>query len=305
MTALGTIGQALYMRLFFHLANLYDEQSPQRLIFQKRYDDICTEWLGGLTILAHRSKIIGEQLGRHLDQLVSAGFLQSYLIEPARTQRRAGFTLTFRPGPMFFDDYNRFYCRKQSHRGSGIAADREETSEPLKAAYLFAEKRTGHPIASIPFVPSKDVETAKQLLRELPAAGLPAFLDYALAEARKTNFDIQTLGGVKQYLTGYLARRSEREADKIREVQRHQREALDAERQAYDAFRRAQALDIFANLPEEERATIEAEAAAHAAKFSGPLRDSMVKFSKARFTTARHGEKLTPFGQWKKQRSLS
>ena len=49
MMSLGTIGQALYMRLFFHLANLYDGANSQRLIFQKRYDDICTEWLGGLT----------------------------------------------------------------------------------------------------------------------------------------------------------------------------------------------------------------------------------------------------------------
>ena len=41
------------LRLFFHLANLYDGANSQRLVFQKRYDDICTEWLGGLTILAH------------------------------------------------------------------------------------------------------------------------------------------------------------------------------------------------------------------------------------------------------------
>jgi hypothetical protein len=35
---LGTIGQALYMRCFFHFANLYTG-------VQKRYDDICGEWL--------------------------------------------------------------------------------------------------------------------------------------------------------------------------------------------------------------------------------------------------------------------
>ena len=46
MMTLGSIGQALYMRLFFHLANLYDGANRQRLVFQKRYDDICTEWLG-------------------------------------------------------------------------------------------------------------------------------------------------------------------------------------------------------------------------------------------------------------------
>ena len=54
------------------------------------------------------------------------------------------------------------------------------------------------------------METAKQLLAELPATELPAFIDYALAEARKTDFDVQTLGGIKQYLAGYIARRKQR-----------------------------------------------------------------------------------------------
>ena len=48
MQQLGTIGQALYMRLFFHFANLYDGHHRNRLSFPKRYDDICAEWLGGL-----------------------------------------------------------------------------------------------------------------------------------------------------------------------------------------------------------------------------------------------------------------
>src|SRR4051795_8073933 len=47
ITQLGTIGQALYMRLFFHFANLYTNPA-QHLAFQKRYDDICAEWLRGL-----------------------------------------------------------------------------------------------------------------------------------------------------------------------------------------------------------------------------------------------------------------
>src|ERR1700681_4709614 len=69
MQQLGTIGQALYMRLFFHFANLYDGASIERLGLQKRYDDICSEWLGGLTVLKFRSKIEQEQLGPHLRRL--------------------------------------------------------------------------------------------------------------------------------------------------------------------------------------------------------------------------------------------
>src|ERR1700733_9083780 len=107
MQQLGTIGQALYMRLFFHFANLYDGHHRSRLIFAKRYDDICIEWLGSLAVLKYRSKIEQEQLGPHLRQLAKAGFLASYTITEA--QGRAGFVITFRPGSAFFADYDRFY----------------------------------------------------------------------------------------------------------------------------------------------------------------------------------------------------
>src|SRR6202140_4826696 len=80
MRELGTIGQALYMRLFFHFANLFDGHHRGRLSFQKRYDDVCVEWLGGLKVLPYRSKIEGEQLGPHLRSLVQGGFLGSYKI---------------------------------------------------------------------------------------------------------------------------------------------------------------------------------------------------------------------------------
>ena len=144
MAGLGTIGQALYMRLFFHFANLHDGSNGKHLFFHKRYDDICAEWLGGLTILKHKSKIIGEQLGQHIGQLVVAGFLASYTVKKA--ENPGGFVIVFRPGVGFFEDYERFYRRR--HQGElqwAFHDDRRQISEPLKVAYLFTEKRTGHP----------------------------------------------------------------------------------------------------------------------------------------------------------------
>ena len=303
MQQLGTIGQAMYMRLFFHFANLHDGRNGKRLAFQKRYDDICAEWLGGLTILKYKSKIMGEQLGQHLDQLVQCKFLASYAIGSARTAE--GFVLTFRPGATFFQDYERFYRRR--HQGElqwEANADRREIGEPLKVAYLFTEKRTGHPAASIAFVPSKDVETAKHLLAVIGFEQVPAFLDYALAEARKTDFDIQTLGGVKQYLAGYMAARERRVADKVREAARRAKDQEEAIQQAYDRFRRAQAAEIFATLPETERAVIEARACTYAAGFGGSLSQTMIAFGKVRFTIERHADKLTSFDEWKAQTAV-
>jgi len=74
MQQLGTIGQAFYMRLFFHFANLYDGHHQKRVTFVKRYDDICAEWLGGLAVRPYRSLVRARSVGAHLRQLVRANF---------------------------------------------------------------------------------------------------------------------------------------------------------------------------------------------------------------------------------------
>jgi hypothetical protein len=137
-------------------------------------------------------------------------------------------------GVGFFEDYERFYRRRQQGELQwAFHDDHRQISEPLKVAYLFTEKRTGHPANSITFVPTKDVETATLVLAALGFDDVPAFLDYALAEAKKTNFDIQTLGGTKQYLPSFLALRQRKAADKAQQAARKVRQQEDAQRQAY------------------------------------------------------------------------
>ena len=286
MQQLGTIGQALYMRLFFHFANLYDGHHQKRLTFVKRYDDICAEWLGGLEVRPYQSLIERDQLGPHLRELVKAEFLASYTITGAKG--RDGFVVTFRPGSAFFEDYNRFYRRQQ--RGSiqfDFHADRQHIAEPLKVAYLFVEKRNGRANAGIPYVPSKDVETAKYLLTHVPFADIPDFLDYALAEAKKTHFDVQTLGGLKQYLSRYEERRVERTAAKATQARREAEDKATQLRMDYDRFRRAAIDQLFASLPAKERASIEAAARARAPRYgrgNGSLAQTMLEIERARIT---------------------
>lgn len=113
--------------------------------------------------------------------------------------------------------------------------DEREIGEPLKFAYLFAEKSTGQPVASVAYVNSKDVETAKQLLAEITFAEAAAFLDFALAEAAKTNFNVQTLGGIRQYLAKFKAKQGTMFAARERETVRRQDEN---QRIGYDRYRR-------------------------------------------------------------------
>jgi len=295
MQQLGTIGQAVYMRCFFHFANLYTGINGTRLAFPKRYDGVCAEWLGGLTVLRYKADIIRDQLGPHLHQLIAAGFLSSYDITKAKGQE--GLVITFKPGKSFFDDYDRFYRRRtQGELQWEFREDQREIGEPLKFAYLFAEKRAGRPVASVAYVNSKDVETAKQLLTEITFEEAPAFLEFALAEAKKTNFDVQTLGGLRQYLAPFRARQATQAVVKQRGSA--DRKRVD-ERLSYDSYRRRETAAIFETLTADERQQIETLARQAAAGFSGSLADVMFATKRIQITAQRYGDRIKSFEDWR------
>jgi len=298
MQQLGTIGQAFYMRLFFHFANLYDGHHRGRLSFPKRYDDICAEWLGGLTVLKYRSTIEREQLGPHLRQLVQLGFLASYHLNKAANGQ--GFVVTFRPGSIFEQDYERFYRqRQQADFQFDFHADQHSISEPLKVAYLFVQKRTGQTPAG---VSTKDKETAQQLLAIIPFDEIGAFIDYALVQAKRTDYEPQSLGGIRQYVPGYLQTREHRAAGKAAEAARLARERQDAARLAYDRFRRSRADELFDALPKGEQDIIaglaRAGSGAGYAAANPSFANIMFELARARITAERHLDKIPTIEQW-------
>jgi hypothetical protein len=302
MQELGTIGQALYMRIFFHFANLYTGVNGSRLEFLKRYDDVCAEWLGGLKVLRYASDI-ERQLGRHLDQLVQAGVLATFTLTKAKTAEDTGWVLTFRPGKAFFEDYARFYRRRQSGRmESHIDKEQRDIGEPLKLAYLFTAKRTGQPVSSIAYVNSKDVETAKEFLTQITFDEAPRFLDFALARAADTNFNVQTLAGLRQYLSPYKAGKAAAEAAEARQRAKQRQQSDEEDRAAYERDRRAEAAALFATLDPAEQAAIEEIARAKTATFQGSLRESMIEFRRCDAILRRHPDRLKTFEEWQAQR---
>ncbi|MGC2461073.1 MAG: hypothetical protein WA446_08900 [Steroidobacteraceae bacterium] len=262
---------------------------------QKRYDDICAEWLGGLTVHVHRSVVEHNQLGPHLRQLVATRFLTRYGIEKSKSED--GLVISFEPGAAFYDDYDRFYrSRSRGARPGEGSPEKREIGEPLKLAYLFAEKRTGQRVSSVAFVNSKDVNTAKQILAEISFEEAPAFLEFALAAARETNFDVQTLGGVRQYLARYKAGQVAH-ATNARAKAAKQRE--EDERLAYDRYRRERATTLFRSLPAKERKVIEQLAEKAAAKFNGSLRTSMISMYRTQVTARRHPDDIKTMEEWR------
>jgi hypothetical protein len=273
------------------------------LLFQKRYDDICIEWLGGLAIHDRISHIKRDQLGPHLDQLASAQFLSSYSLEKAET--RTGFVITFRPGPAFFADYERFYRnRNQGELQWSFHADRRDIAEPLKLAYLFAAKLMGQPLTAVPYVSQKETQSAKFILEQVAFEEAEGFLDYALREAKRSKFDVKTLGGLRGYLPGYLATMEQRRLSRASHAQRNAREKQEAELASYNQYRRTMAAALFATLPEAERVTIEEiarsrsikpYAGAGAGTFSTPIFET----EKARVTAERHPDQVPTFDDWR------
>ena len=287
MAKLSTIGQALYVRLFFHFANLHEGQGGRSLTFQKRYDAICREWLGGLRAHKHGSRI-SQQLSPHLAQLTEAGFLAGHHLAKARGGD--GFVMSFWPGTLFYTDYDRFYRRRRAMPDQPEPVAAGSVGDALKVAYLFTEKLTGRPTRSIAYVTTKDRETASMLLSELSIDEIPAFIDYALREAERTNFDIRTLGGTRQYLAPFIATKARREA-----IQEHVAQVSTKRSEDGDWGQRLiRAQHLFETLPIDQQAGIRAEATAKAAKYAGSLRERMRDHHIARITAERYADRLKP-----------
>ncbi len=153
-------------------------------------------------------------------------------------------------------------------------------------------------------MPSKDVETAKHLLAHVSFENIPDFLDYALAEASKTRFDVQTLGGLKQYLSRYQERSVERAAAKTARARHEADDKATQRRMDYDRFRRAEADRLFAHLPAKEQVVIETTARAKAPRYArgtGSLAQTMFEIERARVTAERHPKKIASFDQWQRR----
>ena len=145
------------------------------------------------------------------------------------------------------------------------------------------------------------METAKHLLTRIPFADIADFLDYGLGEAKKTHFDVQTLGGLKQYLSRYQERRVHRGAKKEMQATRAAEDKATQRRMDYDRFRRTTANRLFSTLPEKEQAVIETAARAKAPGYgrgSGSLAQIMFEIERARITTERHPGKIPTYEQW-------
>lgn len=257
LVALEPIAAAMYKRLYLHLSNLYENKhTKDSLKFEKLYEDICGEWLGGLKPERYKSRIV-KQLGVYLDALQNSGLIRSFAIEKAADQK--SFKLVFKPGKAFFYDYDHFY-RKDGQRLLQFqeAADRVHLKSPSNAVRSFyqlalnADERT---LDEMVFS-EKDIAFARQMIDQF---GEDSFLDlikYAVNEAPKTKFTMTTIGAVKIYIPAW---QTDREARTKRMTKRRDEESKrqqEIKKEEYENFRRQAGFAYLERCSPEEREEI-------------------------------------------------
>jgi hypothetical protein len=253
---LEPIGIALFKHLFFRFSHLESHGRFANRTYVKDYGAICAQWLGGLKPLPYRSKILQEQLGRHLEALKAVKLLRSYKLE--KNKRGDGFNVTFVAGSGFLEDYRDFY-RKLLQPGLPFerALDEDTVQKPLELVRHFYEQRYGpHDVDELVFSP-KETSLARSLLESRSFQECKDLVEYALREARSTDFDLQHFGGVRLYAAAYAASKETRRQRKEKEA-KERTEAMQARlHDEYERYRRQETDRARARLSAEELAAIE------------------------------------------------
>jgi hypothetical protein len=212
LLTLEPIGMAFYKRLFYHFSNLYHpRRAREKLRFEKDYEDICGEWLGGLKPEKYRSKILQTQLGRHF-----AALRDTKLVRKIDIEKRAdgsGLKLVALPGPGFFEDYEDFYVR-QTHpqlRFKQTAALRE-IQQPMELVARF-HKLMGHELRTFD---DREITFASSLLERYGIEDACDLVEYAVRTAEQTKFKMQLVMAVKGYIPRWEVDKEHRSQERKR-----------------------------------------------------------------------------------------
>jgi hypothetical protein len=251
MENLEPISMALYKHLYFHFSNIYSKKKSKDFSFQKDYADICNTWLGGLKIAKYQVFILRDQLGRHLEALKKTCLIKSY--EVKKNASGDGFNIAFRPGSGFFEDYDRFYSRRmQAELPFTLVSDENTIQKPQEIVLYFHQQLDG-PDAITEFgFSEKETAFAASLLEKHSVEETKAFIDYGLAEARKTKFDIRSIGGLKKYHAPYIKELQEKAKAKVRDIEDQKSQENDRHRRAYEVYRATEITRIRTTLPSHE-----------------------------------------------------
>ncbi len=249
------LSAALYKRLYLHFSNLYENQYDRTsLRFEKDYEQMCGEWLGGLVVQKYKSRI-KQQLDPHLKTLVEHGLLRSAVVENRADGN--GFKVSFRPGKNFFVDYEHFYRRgKVRVLQFQHSSDKFHIQKPLELVAYFYKKLKGVDVLDTNIFSGKDTDFLRALDAQFGEDGVRDLIDYAVAEAPKTQFVMQTVHAIKQYIPAWQAEKEKRIATRARQRRDEENQKEERKQIEYEHFIKAELHYYIDSLSPEERANL-------------------------------------------------
>ncbi len=206
LATLEPIAAVLYKRLFFHFSNTYTSRKARSALkFEKDYEAICREWLGGLKPERYASRI-AKQLGRYLDAVQATGIISRYAI--TERVKGSGFKLVFYAGSGFFEDYTEFYLSDRAEQQPSrptlpVTLD----PQPLQLVAYF-HQLLGHKQNTFA---EKEKTQAADLLRRYDENEVRGLIDYAVAKIKASNFNPDFFGSIMSYQPAWTAHLTERQ----------------------------------------------------------------------------------------------
>ena len=177
LNTLETIGMVFYKRVFFHLSNIYcPNKARSTLTYEKDYEDICAEWLGGLKAEKYVSRV-KQQLGKHLEAIKATRLIKRYEIKSRADGKR--LKIVFHAGDGFFEDYLEFYISHQQPKlRFQEAVSVRHVQKPFELVGYFHERmgRQGNTFLE------KETAQASELLERFSEADVRSLVDYAVAD---------------------------------------------------------------------------------------------------------------------------
>jgi len=261
MEKLSPVGTALFKRIFFHFSNLYSLKRTKIFTYTKSYESVCTTWLGGLKVLGYKSKILQEQLGKHLEAIKQTTLIKDFAIE--KNTKGDGFNLMFSPGEGFFEDYDRYYLKhleidQEYHKAEG----RKKQEQPQRLVEKFYQNLYHQGDLSGMVILDKEIELAKTLLETYTTDEVSDLIRYTIDAAGRTKFVIRSFGSVKIYLNAWLDEKTTQAKRAAMEQKRAAQQREQRLRDQYDLWWRDEVARLRVAASPDEITTLVNEATA-------------------------------------------
>ena len=146
-------------------------------------------------------------------------------------------------------------CRRSFPLPSPL--DETTIQKPQEIVRYFYQKLYGTNDADELGFSEKETSFAASLLEKRAMEDVRGFIDYGLAEASKTNFDIKTLGGLKKYYLPYTKLLAAKARATTRDAEEDEKRVEERKLAAYDSYRQEEVGRIRAALSPAEVEAIE------------------------------------------------